>query len=80
MKSYSKIRVARACAAVAVMGALLSSCGSTFPSPQHPDSHLWGQKQSMGWTTSMEMREAEQKSIARDMPFNSVTASGRIVQ
>ncbi|NTF17501.1 hypothetical protein G6L37_03745 [Agrobacterium rubi] len=59
---------------------MLASCGSTYPSASHPDSASWGQPQRAGWTTSPQIREAEEKSIARDMPYASVTASGKIVQ
>lgn len=59
---------------------MLASCGSIYPSSSHPDSANWGQQQRSGWTTSPQIREAERKSISRDMPFASVTASGSIVQ
>jgi hypothetical protein len=56
----------------------LASCGSIYPSDD--GARHWGSPQTAGWTTSPQVREAEQKSIARDMPFASVTAKGRIVQ
>lgn len=59
---------------------VLASCGSIYPSASHPDSATWGQPQRAGWTTSPQIREAEEKSIARDMPYATVTASGAIVQ
>ena len=79
MKSIKTSR-ATSVAMLAAAAAFLASCGNMYPSPQHPDGTAWGKPQSMGWTTSHQMRQAEQKSIAADMPFNSVTASGRIVQ
>ncbi|MNU37037.1 hypothetical protein D3C71_256650 [compost metagenome] len=59
---------------------MLASCGSIYPSTSHPDSANWGQPQKAGWATSPQIREAEEKSIARDMPYASVTAAGAIVQ
>jgi hypothetical protein len=59
---------------------MLASCGSTYPSASHPDSARWGQPQKAGWATSPQIREAEEKSIARDMPYAAVTAAGAIVQ
>lgn len=59
---------------------MLASCGSIHPSASHPDAASWGQPQRSGWITSPQIREAEEKSIARDMPYASVTASGNIVQ
>lgn len=59
---------------------MLASCGSIYPSTSHPDSANWGKPQKAGWTTSPQIREAEEKSIARDMPYASVTAAGTIVQ
>lgn len=65
---------------VAASTLMLASCGSIYPSTSHPDSAGWGQQQRAGWSTSPQIREAEEKSIARDMPYASVTASGNIVQ
>jgi hypothetical protein len=59
---------------------MLASCGSIYPSTSHPDSANWGQPQRAGWAVSPHIREAEEKSIARDMPYASVTAAGAIVQ
>jgi hypothetical protein len=56
----------------------LSSCGSIYPSGDHMPR--WGQPQQAGWTVSPQVREAERKSITKDMPYASVTASGSIVQ
>jgi hypothetical protein len=67
-------------AMAAASSLLLASCGSIAPSASHPDASSWGQSQRAGWTTSPQVREAEEKSIARDMPYASVTASGQIVQ
>lgn len=63
---------------LAAVALALSSCGSVYPAGV--GSRQWGQPQSAGWTTSPQVREAEQKSISRDMPYASVTAQGRIVQ
>lgn len=59
---------------------MLASCGSIYPSNSHPGSASWGQPQRSGWITGPQIREAEEKSIARDMPYASVTAAGKIVQ
>lgn len=56
----------------------LASCANTYPAGD--GTRHWGSPQTAGWTTSPQVREAEQKSIARDMPFASVTAQGKIVQ
>lgn len=64
---------------VSVMAAAamsLASCGGMYPKADRQ----YGTKQVSGWTTSSGVREAEQKSIARDMPFAAVSAKGDIVQ
>lgn len=74
-------RLSRHMSFIAVASTLaLASCGSMYPSTSHPDSASWGQPQRAGWTSSPQIREAEEKSIARDMPFATVTASGAIVR
>lgn len=67
------------CLVVAMVATLpLASCGSMYPS--NDGAARWGSPQTAGWTTSPQVREAERKSIARDMPYASVTAQGKIVQ
>lgn len=63
-------------AALGIAATLLSSCGSMYPS----SGRQYGHPQTAGWTTTPGIREAEQKSISRDMPFAAVSASGDIVQ
>lgn len=82
MKTAATNRTAKtviyASLATAIM--TLSSCGSMYPSSDRADGRRFGSPQTAGWTTSKGVREAEQKSIARDMPFAAVSAQGNIVQ
>lgn len=53
--------------------------GSPNTSFAHTGGVPTGKPQYMGWTTSPQAREAEKRSISRDMPYAVVKPTGTVV-